>query len=259
MSRKIFIVFLISLFFLVPLFAENNFQEPELQLPGFKFLSYFAAEDSPVLHSILNNQFYLESLRLSKLAQDTYDYGDYDASTGYAQEAIRYAQLSDEYVAEQLIAEAKRLLDWADKNNIPSRFPNNYNEGKNYYETAVAAHSNEKLDEAIDAAIKAIEILAVFEAENLASSQVAGGSGTTSGVGASTTGEGETPSRSPRQYIVRTWIVERDCLWNIAGYPWVFGDPWRWPELFEANKHKMPDPNNPHWIEPGMVLDIPDR
>jgi nucleoid-associated protein YgaU len=281
MSRKIFIILIIFQFFTVLLFAENNFQEPELQVPEFTFLAYFAAEDSSIIHAIRNNQFFLESLRLSKLAQDAYEYGDYDASTAYAEEAIRYAQLSDEYVAEQLIAEAKRLLDWADNNDIPSQFPNNYNEGKNYYETAVVAHSNEALEESIDAATKAIEILSVFETAAL--SQIAGGSSTTGGSGSSTTGgsgssttggsgssttggsgtsttgEDGTSSGSPRQYVVRTWIVERDCLWNIAGYPWVFGDPWRWPELYEANKHKMPDPNNPHWIEPGMVLDIPDR
>jgi hypothetical protein len=248
MSRKIFIVWLISLFGIIPLFFFFFFLELELQAPEFKFLSYFAAEDSAIPHNILNNQFYLESLRLTKLAQDTYDYGDYDTSKSYAEEAIRYAQLSDEYVAAQLIAEAKRLLDWADNNNIPNRFPNNYNEAKNYYETAVVTHSNKKLDESIDASIKAIEILAVFEAEWLASSKAGSGTPATGGT-----------SSGSRQYVVRTWIVERDCLWNIAGYPWVFGDPWRWPELYEANKHKMPDPNNPHWIEPGMVLDIPDR
>jgi nucleoid-associated protein YgaU len=27
--------------------------------------------------------------------------------------------------------------------------------------------------------------------------------------------------------------------------------------LYEANKDKIPDPNNPHLIRPGTVLDIP--
>jgi hypothetical protein len=30
-----------------------------------------------------------------------------------------------------------------------------------------------------------------------------------------------------------------------------------WKVLYEANKSKMPDPDNPDLIEPGMVLDIP--
>ncbi|MDR2159389.1 MAG: hypothetical protein LBP23_04905, partial [Treponema sp.] len=49
--------------------------------------------------SVRNNQYYLESVRLTKLAQESFDYGDYDASTQYAGEAQHYAQLSDEYVA----------------------------------------------------------------------------------------------------------------------------------------------------------------
>jgi hypothetical protein len=27
--------------------------------------------------------------------------------------------------------------------------------------------------------------------------------------------------------------------------------------LYNANRAKFPNPNNPNWIEPGMVLDIP--
>lgn len=216
MSRKIAFV-LLSLFFTVSLFAATVSGE----------------EDSSVPQDIRNNKFFLESLRLTKLAQDTFEFGDYDASAGFAEEAIRYAQLSDEYVADQLIAEAKRLLDWANVNNIAGRYPDEYEESKNYYDTAVAAYSDEEWTEAGDAAIKSIEILAAFEAESNRALQL------------------------PRQYTVRSWTVEKDCLWNIAGYPWVYGEPRRWRDLYEANRSKMPDPNNPNLIEPGMVLDIP--
>lgn len=61
----------------------------------------------------------------------------------------------------------------------------------------------------------------------------------------------------PAQYTVRTWKGERDCLWNIAGKPWAYNNPRRWPLLYDANKDKFPDPNNPNWLEPGIVLDIP--
>jgi nucleoid-associated protein YgaU len=121
---------------------------------------------------------------------------------------------------------------------MKSKFPNNYTLGTGYYNTALVAHNGAQWDEVIDAAIRAIEILSVFEI--VKQGQTAGSSGL---VG---------------QYTVRTWAVERDCLWNIAGYPWIYGDPRRWVELYEANKSKLPDPNNPHWIEPGMVLDIPN-
>ena len=236
MSRKILFVLVISIFFTVSVFAHSP--EPEIRIPAFRFVPYFAVtvpgeEDAFIPHGIHNNEFFLESLRLNKLAMETFEFGDYDASTGFAEEAVRFAQLSDEYVAVQLIDEARRLINWADTNNIASLYPNEYTEGKSYYDTAVIAHSNENWVEATDSAIKSIEILAALEIESSGSSQL------------------------PRQYTVRTWERERDCLWNIAGYSWVYGDPYMWPELYEANKSKIPDPNNPDLIEPGMIIDIP--
>jgi hypothetical protein len=226
MNNKILFVLIISLFFTFSLFAATE------------------EDESPIPDRISNNEFYLRSLELSKLALETYEYGDYDASAGFAQDAIHYAELSDEYVSVQLIAEAKRLLTWADNNNIAARFPNNYLEGKTQYENAVDANSSENWNESIECAISAIEIFGAFES---------------TGRPAVTTTTTTTPASGtlPMQYTVRTWRVEKDCLWTIAGYSWVYGDPFKWRELYNANKDKMPDPANPDLIEPGMVLTIP--
>ena len=237
MSRKFFLIMLIALFSVSQLVFAGDDAGLELKIPEITSVAYFAAvfpeEDGPdIPQGIRNNEFYLESIRLTKLAQDTFEYGDYDASAGFAEEAIRYAQLSDEYVSGQLIGEAKRLLDWADSNNIATRYPGEYTESKNYYETGVAAQSDEDWATAIDAAIKSIEILAAFETPG----------------GATTL---------PSQYTVRTWASVRDCLWNIAGYSWAYGDPRRWREIYNANRSKLPNPNNPDLIEPGLVLEIP--
>jgi HEPN domain-containing protein len=246
MNRKILFVLFISLFVTVSVFAQSNLNETDIEIPAYKFVTYFGVtdseeNDSTIPSSISQNEYYLRSLELNNLALETYEYGDYDASAGFAQEAIRYAELSDEFVSVQLIAEAKRLLAWADKNNIATRFPNNYNEGKYQYENAVGAYDNENWNEAIDSAIKAIEIFAAFE----------------SGKTVTTTRTATASGPLARQYTVRTWRVERDCLWTIAGYSWVYGDPWKWRELYDANKDKMPEPANPDLILPGMVLDIP--
>ncbi|MCL2804682.1 MAG: LysM peptidoglycan-binding domain-containing protein [Treponema sp.] len=224
-----------------------------ISIPAFS-----AADNEDFADSLRNNEYFLESVRLTKLAHETFEYGDYDASAGFAEEAIRYAELSDEYVATHLIAEADRLLKWADNNNIPARFPNNYEESKNQYEIAVAAYSDEEWNDSIEAAIKAIEILAAFESTGRPAVTTTTGSGTTgTGTSSTTTTTTTTGTSGTRQYTVRTWRVERDCLWNIAGYSWVYGDPWRWRDLYEANKSRMPDPDNPDLIEPGMVLEIP--
>jgi nucleoid-associated protein YgaU len=61
----------------------------------------------------------------------------------------------------------------------------------------------------------------------------------------------------PATYTVREWDAHGDCFWNIAGQPWAYNDPYRWRVLYEANRAKLPDPNNPNLVEPGTVLDIP--
>jgi len=72
----------------------------------------------------------------------------------------------------------------------------------------------------------------------------------------------ESPSISPSNalpatYTVRPWSVSKDCFWNIAGFPWVYGNPHQWRLLYNANKSKLPNPDNPNILEPGTVLDIP--
>ena len=61
----------------------------------------------------------------------------------------------------------------------------------------------------------------------------------------------------PRYYVVRLIPERRDCFWRIAEYDFVYGDPWKWPKLYEANKDKLPEPDNPSLIEPGIKLRIP--
>ncbi len=61
----------------------------------------------------------------------------------------------------------------------------------------------------------------------------------------------------PRYYVVRYIPERRDSFWRIAEYDFVYGNPWLWPELYEANRDKLPDPDNPDWIEPGIVIEIP--
>jgi tetratricopeptide (TPR) repeat protein len=201
--------------------------------------------------SIRNNRYYLESLRLTRLAQENYEYGDYDKSSDYAAEALEYAQRSDEYVALQLkiketndaIATARSRFDWASSVGAARRYPSEYGQAQTYYNQALSFRTAERWDDAIDAAHRVINALAnvtAAVAENPDPPPVNVNDGTL-----------------PAQYTVRPWAVSRDCLWNIAGRPWAYGDPAKWRLLYDANKTKLPDPNNPNLIHPGMILDIP--
>jgi hypothetical protein len=64
-------------------------------------------------------------------------------------------------------------------------------------------------------------------------------------------------SSLPAQYTVRPWEVSLDCFWNIAAQPWAYNDGSQWRVLYNANKTKLPDPDNPDLLKPGAVLDIP--
>jgi hypothetical protein len=238
MNRNIFIAVLVLLFTVLPVFGQ--------EIPD----------------SLLYNEYYLESVRLNKLAQETYEYGDYDASAGFAEEALRYALLSDEYItgpsrirADEAIAVAKQRLDWAAANDAANRYPIEYNQSRAYYDASLAARNNEQWSNAVNSANRAVELLAFIAGTSPAQVPTAGtgtapaaGTGTAQGI----TAGGISPL--PKQYTVRSWAAFRDCLWNIAGYPWVYGDPEKWRLLYDANKSQISDPDV---IEPGMVLDIP--
>lgn len=211
---------------------------------------FSAVGDADVPSGIRNNKYFLESVRLTNLAQQTYDEGDYDASTQYSAEAVRYAQLSDEYVRLQLkiketddaIAAARKRLDYAVTVNAPKNYPTQYGQAQTAFNEARSFRSAEKWDDAIAAANRVLAFLANVDKEP--SSQP---------VVAATDGAVQLPS----QYKVRPWSVSKDCFWNIAGRPWVYNDPWQWKRLYEANKAKLPKPDNPDLIHPDMVLDIP--
>jgi len=189
-----------------------------------------------------DNDYLRESRRLAKRAEDAFSEGDYDASARFADEAAYMAMQSDVNVA---ITEAKRRLDRAVASGASARFSKEYGEAENRYKQSVNARDNEEWDAAINNARIASQLL-----ENLGGAPPPASSGTVA--------SGNTLSDTlPAIYTVRPWSVSKDCFWNIAGFPWVYGDPHQWRVLYNANKSKLPNPNNPNILEPGTVLDIP--
>ena len=178
-----------------------------------------------------DNIYLQQSRRLAKLAEDTFAEADYDASAKYADEAAWLAKQSDVYIA---ITEAKRRLDQASSSGVSVRFPSAYREAENWYKQSAEARDSEEWDIAINAAGMVAQLL-----EN------PGTSGSSS------------PNALPAAYTVRSWSVSKDCFWNIAGFPWVYGNPHQWRTLYNANKSKLPNPDDPNVLEPGTVLDIP--
>jgi len=146
--------------------------------------------------------------------------GDYEASTRYSEEAIRYTQLSDEWVRLQLkiretddaITRARLRLEWASSSAVdaPRRYPQELSQAETAYNEARALRNVESWDPAIASAERAISILA-YLTEDLAPRTYP----------------------LPAQYTITSWHSTKDCLWNIAGRPWAYN------------------------IHPGMIIDIP--
>lgn len=230
------------------IFAEEGIDRMDFNPVAVLAAASDADAAAPVIPAnIRNNKYYRESLRLTRLARDTYDQGDYDASAAYSMEAMENARLSDEYVALQLkikaandaIKAARSRLNWAVSVGAPDRYSAEFTRAQTFYDLAVTERSAEHWDEAVEAANQVLAALANVQAASPSVPPPAEG------------------KPLPAQYTVRPWAVSRDCFWNIAGQPWAYGDSTRWRLLYEANKSRLPNPDNPDLIHPGMVLDIP--
>jgi nucleoid-associated protein YgaU len=57
-------------------------------------------------------------------------------------------------------------------------------------------------------------------------------------------------------YTVRLIPERRDCLWRIAEYKEIYGDPFRWPSIWRRNRKLI---QNPDLIYPGWQLVIPPQ
>jgi nucleoid-associated protein YgaU len=161
---------------------------------------------------------------------------DLEAAERQRAEEEAALRLAEEEAARQRAQEAARAvnaagerLDWAASVGANVQFPGAYNEAAASYGRAQEALDGQDWDTAIS---QAAAVLTALE-----------------GV--------REVSPLPARYTVRTWQGDRDCLWNIAGYPWVYNDPWQWRRLYEANRSKLVDDANPDLILPEMVLDIP--
>lgn len=193
--------------------------------------------DAGVPPGVLNNPYYKESLRYKALAEESFEYGDYDAAATYAAEALKNAQLSDEYIALQLtirsakdrLASAKGRLDWASSIGAEKTYPKQYAEAQAFYGEAEGAFTEERWEDSLAASQRVIDALASVQ-------QLA---------------------PLPARYTVRPWAQSKDCFWNISGYSFVYNDPTKWRLLYEKNRAKLRQPDNPNLIHPGLVLEIP--
>ncbi|MDR2447929.1 MAG: LysM peptidoglycan-binding domain-containing protein [Treponema sp.] len=236
--KKFFFALPVAFLCVMPLFARpapdgSSAATPSAAAPSVAFVASAGIESAPFTFTVppdlRNNQYYRESVRLNTLAQEMYDEGDYDASAEYAQEALKYAELSDKYVADYTMINADAKLKWAESIHAAVRYPDEYSQAQAYWEDASGEYAAERWNAAIAAAHQTLELLSTFEEA----------------------------TRLPGLYVVRDWEATKDCLWNIAAMPWAYNDPFQWMVIYEANKSLLPRPDEPDLVYPGLVLTLP--
>lgn len=187
--------------------------------------------------SYKNNTYQKLAREYTVKAQKALDAGEYVLAEEYAKKAEENAALSDEYIkhmlardnADKQIKEAQECIKHAQSIRADVNFPIAFEAAAKYMDDALAAYGNENFEKAAETAKLVVETLAgVYEITPL-----------------------------PKYYVVKPWATSKDCFWNISGRPYVYNNPLLWENLYQANKSKMPKPEDPNLILPGMKMSIP--
>lgn len=188
-----------------------------------------------------DNEFQRKSRAYAELSKKALNEGDYGASIEYSLLSEEHARLSAEFIqkmlarveAEQAMNKARTRYQWAKNNNAERRYPELFGEATLALDAGNVAFGEESYDVATSCAARVLKSLQGVQGDEGAFAEL------------------------PETYEVRTWRGERDCLWNIAELPGVFGNSFNWEQLYEANRDILPSINNPNLIVPGMILRIP--
>lgn len=209
--------------------------------------------DDPVYAGLIEE---VEQLRAD--AQTAIEEGRYQEAVELANQAEAKAEEADARAQEIVLrfranswvnTIAPERLAYAESINAPERYPEEWEAANSFMEQAREAYANEEWFDAVDAARRVVRNLeeirpAAFVPEDPEPQPAQ---------------QSEPDSELPGTYIVRRIPERRDSFWRIAGYEFVYGDPWQWRILYEANRDRIPDPDNPDLILPGMEMIIPER
>jgi nucleoid-associated protein YgaU len=189
--------------------------------------------------SLSENTDYQKAKELNKLAQKSYSVGDYEKAYEYAEQARKHVAKADAYVAElalksranTLFYQASKRIEYAKTKEAKATSSQAYKKALSDLEIAKNALSSDQYERSIEHSNKVIQGL-----------------------------NGVVPnSPLPKYYKVRLIPLKRDCFWNIAKYKFVYSNPWKWKLLYDANRSKLKDPDNPNLIFPGQVIVIPSQ
>jgi nucleoid-associated protein YgaU len=199
--------------------------------------------------NLLDNDAYRKALQLRDQAQQALNSGQYSQaqqlsqqSQDYAKKAVDIAQqMQLGYRATNWLQRAKDRVSYATSIKASERYPSEWKTAQEQYSTAQSTYNSKDFLKSIDASQAVLAAL-----KNIKPAVVA-----------ATPPPAPAANVQPEYYTVRLIPSKRDCFWNIAAYPFVYGNPLKWRILYDANKNILQDPNNPDLIQPGQVFKIP--
>jgi nucleoid-associated protein YgaU len=218
--------------------------------------------------SLLDNEFYRKARDLMTQSQQALDNGDYDGAARLAAQAKEQLSQSDQYVATASrfyiangwLNNAKDRIAYAKSIQADVNYKDQYDSAVQGEGLAQSALDDKDYDRSTDLSKGVLAILKdvapkVAEVKPAPEEKPVEKPAVKPAVQPAEAPAGPPPL--PQYYTARLILPLRDCFWRIAGYPFVYDNPWKWRLLYEANKSLLEDPNNPDLIEVGARFLIP--
>jgi HEPN domain-containing protein len=171
-------------------------------------------------------------MNLINESQNYLDKKDYNASIKKSNDAIALMdKIQNKKDALTLLIKAKDLYSKAKNKGAENDFPDKFKEAGNKLAASDNYYNNSNFNESIKNSNEVIDIINSFNYK----------------FGAT----------FPKYYKVRKLRPTADCFWKIAGYSFIYNDIRKWRIIYEANKDKLENIDNPNLIQPEMIFIIP--
>jgi LysM repeat protein len=222
---------------------------------------------------LMDNEYYRKALEFREKAEKALESGDYDKSYEYSEESKKntqiasdlYAALVLKYRASTLLTQASNRIDSLEYLGVSEDDQPVFDGAKSDFEIARSSFDDGDYERSIEYSTMVLDALRDMEGKPSETAQAEPAEPSVQVIeGAEPAGEDMTAvstgeKRLPKYYEVRLIPDRRDCFWRIAEYDFVYGDPFKWRILYEANKSDLKYPDNPHLIFPGQVFVIPEQ